>query len=213
MSDDATAVQGEGERLSTRDSLLAAASSLMRSRDTLGVSISDIAAEAGVNSALVKYYFGNKNGLLLALLERDLGLSITQLRDLVAMDMRPSAKMRYHLSGLIRIYFRFPYLQRLLISIMRDESEEVGRQIAETYLRPIAEAYETMIADGVAAGEFRPTDARFFYFTAIGACDQIFSARFVLKYVHGIDEIDDELRRVYVEQTVGLIMDGLQVRR
>ena len=185
----------------------------MRSRDTLGVSISDIAAEAGVNSALVKYYFGNKNGLLLALLERDLGLSITQLRDLVAMDMRPSAKMRYHLSGLIRIYFRFPYLQRLLISIMRDESEEVGRQIAETYLRPIAEAYETMIADGVAAGEFRPTDARFFYFTAIGACDQIFSARFVLKYVHGIDEIDDELRRVYVEQTVGLIMDGLQVRR
>ncbi|MEC9435586.1 MAG: TetR family transcriptional regulator [Pseudomonadota bacterium] len=213
MSDDATAVQGEGERLSTRDSLLAAASSLMRSRDTLGVSISDIAAEAGVNSALVKYYFGNKSGLLLALLERDLGLSITQLRDLVAMDMRPSAKMRYHLSGLIRIYFRFPYLQRLLISIMRDESEEVGRQIAETYLRPIAEAYETMIADGVAAGEFRPTDARFFYFTAIGACDQIFSARFVLKYVHGIDEIDDELRRVYVEQTVGLIMDGLQVRR
>ncbi|MEE3101852.1 MAG: TetR family transcriptional regulator, partial [Pseudomonadota bacterium] len=92
MSDDATAVQGEGERLSTRDSLLAAASSLMRSRDTLGVSISDIAAEAGVNSALVKYYFGNKSGLLLALLERDLGLSITQLRDLVAMDMRPSAK-------------------------------------------------------------------------------------------------------------------------
>ncbi|MAS42563.1 MAG: TetR family transcriptional regulator [Rhodobacteraceae bacterium] len=213
MSDDATAERGDGERLSTRDSLLAAASALMRSRDTLSVSISDIAAEAGVNSALVKYYFGNKNGLMLALLERDLSLSITQLRDLVAMDMRPAAKMRYHLSGLIRIYFRFPYLQRLLISIMRDESEEVGRQIAETYLSPIAQAYETMIAEGVAAGEFRPTDSRFFYFTAIGACDQIFSARFVLKYVHGIDEIDDALRRVYVEQTVGLIMDGLSVRR
>ena len=149
MSDDATAERGDGERLSTRDSLLAAASALMRSRDTLSVSISDIAAEAGVNSALVKYYFGNKNGLMLALLERDLSLSITQLRDLVAMDMRPAAKMRYHLSGLIRIYFRFPYLQRLLISIMRDESEEVGRQIAETYLSPIAQAYETMIAEGV----------------------------------------------------------------
>ena len=58
MSDDATAERGDGERLSTRDSLLAAASALMRSRDTLSVSISDIAAEAGVNSALVKYYFG-----------------------------------------------------------------------------------------------------------------------------------------------------------
>ncbi len=196
-------------RLSTRDALLDAASALMRDRDTLSVSISDIAAAAGVNSALVKYYFGNKNGLMVALLERDLGVAITQLQELVEMDMRPSAKMRYHLRGLIRIYFRFPYLQRLLISIMRDESEEIGRSIAERYLAPIAAAYQRMIAEGVKAGEFRPTDARFFYFTAIGACDQIFSARFVLKYVHGIDEIDDELRRAYVDQTTALIMDGL----
>lgn len=210
MKSEAPAATAEHDsRPSTRDALLTSASELMRTRDTLSVSISDIAAEAGVNSALVKYYFGNKNGLMVALLERDLSVAITQLQELVKMDMRPSAKMRYHLRGLIRIYFRFPYLQRLLISIMRDESEEIGRSIAEKYLRPITEAYAQMIAEGVEAGEFRPTDARFFYFTAIGACDQIFSARFVLKYVHGIDEIDEELRRAYVDQTTALIMDGL----
>ena len=195
--------------LSTRDSLLEAASSLMRTRDTLKVSISDIAAEAGVNSALIKYYFGSRSGLMLALLERDLALSIDELRALVEMDMRPLRKMRYHLAGLIKIYFRFPYLQRLLTATMRDEEEAVKRQIADRYLAPIAEAYERMIAEGVAAGEFKEIDARFFYFTAIGACDQIFSARFVLKYVHGIDEIDEALRRSYVDQTVKLIMDGL----
>ncbi len=210
MKSEAPSVEApDAPRLSTRDALLAAASALMRDRDTLSVSISDIASEAGVNSALVKYYFGNKNGLMVALLERDLSVAITQLQDLVKMDMRPSAKMRYHLRGLIRIYFRFPYLQRLLISIMRDENEQIGRSIAERYLTPIAEAYHRMIAEGVEAGEFRPTDARFFYFTAIGACDQIFSARFVLKYVHGIDHIDEELRRAYVDQTTALIMDGL----
>ena len=61
-------------------------------------------------------------------------------------------------------------------------------------------------------GDFKKTDARLFYFTAIGACDQIFSARFVLRYVHGIDAIDDDLRRAYVEQTVSLIMRGLLAR-
>lgn len=193
----------------TRDNLLAAASALMRARDTLSVSISDIAAEAGVNSALVKYYFGNKNGLMLALLERDLTLSITQLRELVEMDLKASQKMRYHLRGLIRVYFRFPYLNRLLIAIIRDEPEEIGREIADKYLRPIAEAYERMIAEGVAAGEFKPIDARFFYFTAIGACDQIFSARFVLRHLHGIEVIDDDLRRAYVDQVITLIMEGL----
>ena len=199
----------EAAPASTRDALLAAASELMRARDTLAVSISDIAAQAGVNSALVKYYFGNKNGLLLALLERDLTLSITQLRELLEMDLKPSQKMRYHLRGLIRVYFRFPYLNRLLIAIIRDESEETGRALAEAYLRPIAEAYARLIAEGVAAGEFKPIDARFFYFTIIGACDQIFSSRFVLKYVHGIDAIDDDLRRTYVDQVITLIMDGL----
>ena len=199
----------EAAPASTRDALLAAASELMRARDTLAVSISDIAAQAGVNSALVKYYFGNKNGLLLALLERDLTLSNTQLRELLEMDLKPSQKMRFHLRGLIRVYFRFPYLNRLLIAIIRDESEEIGRSLAETYLRPIAEAYDRLIAEGVAAGEFKPIDARFFYFTIIGACDQIFSSRFVLKYVHGIDAIDDDLRRTYVDQVITLIMDGL----
>jgi AcrR family transcriptional regulator len=194
---------------SSRESLLEAASDLMRQRDTLHVPIADIAARAGVNSALVKYYFGNKSGLMLALLERDLTTAITQLGGLVEMDMRPTAKMRYHLSGLIRMYFRHPYLQRLLMATMRDESEAVARQIAESYLRPINDAYARMIAEGVAAGEFKPIDARFFYFTVIGASDQIFSARFVLKYVHGIEEIDEDLRRAYVDQTIQLIMDGL----
>ncbi|MGR3780548.1 MAG: TetR family transcriptional regulator [Albimonas sp.] len=204
-----TAAVADGDRMSTRDLLLTAASELMRKRDTLNVPISEIAAEAGVNSALVKYYFGNKNGLMLALLERDLGASITQLSALVNMDMSPSKKMRYHLSGLVRMYFRCPYLQRLLIKTMRDESADIARDIAEKYLAPISHAYHAMISEGVAAGEFKPIDSRLFYFIAIGAADQIFSARFVLKYVHGIDEIDDELRRAYVDTTITLIMDGL----
>ena len=204
-----TAIQAEGERVTTRDLLLTAASELMRRRDTLNVPISEIAAEAGVNSALVKYYFGNKNGLMLALLERDLAASITQLDELVNMEMSPTKKMRYHLSGLVRMYFRFPYLQRLLIKTMRDEDEEIGRDIAQRYLAPINDAYHHMIAAGVAAGEFKPIDARLFYFIALGAADQIFSARFVLKYVHDIDEIDDDLRRAYIDTTITLIMDGL----
>lgn len=208
-----SAIDAGDERLSTRDLLLAAAADLMRRRDTLNVPISEIAAEAGVNSALVKYYFGNKNGLMLALLERDLGASIDQLSELVAMDMSPSKKMRYHLSGLVRMYFRCPYLQRLLIKTMRDESEEIAADIANKYLRPISEAYQVMIAEGVASGEFKPIDSRLFYFIAIGAADQIFSARFVLKFVHGIDRIDDELRRAYVDTTITLIMDGLLAKR
>ena len=43
----------------------------MSDRHSIDVSLSEIAAHSGLNSALVKYYFGNKNGLLLALVERE----------------------------------------------------------------------------------------------------------------------------------------------
>ena len=55
----------------TAERLLVAASELMIERSSIEVSLSDIAQKSGVNAALVKYHFGNKDGLLLALLSRD----------------------------------------------------------------------------------------------------------------------------------------------
>jgi AcrR family transcriptional regulator len=54
-----------------REQLLDTASEIMREGDIVDVSLSDLSTRSGLNSALVKYYFGNKAGLLKALLERD----------------------------------------------------------------------------------------------------------------------------------------------
>ena len=59
-----------GGKNSTAEKLLVAASELMIGRASIEVSLSDIALKSGVNAALVKYHFGNKDGLLLALLAR-----------------------------------------------------------------------------------------------------------------------------------------------
>lgn len=211
FADDARqrAAEAASAPTSTRDKLLEAASALMRARDTIDVSLSDIAQTAKVNAALVKYYFGNKRGLVLALLERDLTTAVAELRNLVEMDIRPTLKMKYHLSALIKMYFYHPYLNRLLTAVMRDGNEPAGREIALSYCAPIIEAYEKMVQDGVAVGEFKAVDAKFLYFTIIGACDQIFSARYVLRYVHGIEEIDDNLQRAYARQVIDLVMGGL----
>ncbi|SEG94002.1 DNA-binding transcriptional regulator, AcrR family [Thermomonospora echinospora] len=60
------------ETSSTRDRLLAAAERLLLSKDPDQVSVRAVNAEAGLNSGAVHYHFGSREGLIAALLEREL---------------------------------------------------------------------------------------------------------------------------------------------
>jgi TetR/AcrR family transcriptional regulator len=194
---------------SARDLLLEAASQLMCERETLAVSLSDIAGRAGLNSALVKYYFGGKTGLQYALIERDLSDSLRQLRGLLTMDLSPAKKLRLSIGGIMRVYFRYPYINQLMMATMRDGTEEMRRAIADNFLQPLYETYAQLIREGVEAGEFQAVDPKVFYFNVVGACDQIYSARYVYKYVHGEDGFTEESQRVYTQQVTRQLMDGL----
>jgi AcrR family transcriptional regulator len=92
----------------TAEKLLVAASELMIERSSIEVSLSDIAQKSGVNAALVKYHFGNKDGLLMALLARDAATEVTQLEYLLAQPIAPTAKLKLHIAGIIRAYHQFP---------------------------------------------------------------------------------------------------------
>jgi AcrR family transcriptional regulator len=67
----------------TRDEILAAARRLFAQRGFQGTTMRGIAAEAGVNAALVHHYYGNKEQLLIAAMNLPLNpaVVIEQLRD------------------------------------------------------------------------------------------------------------------------------------
>jgi TetR/AcrR family transcriptional regulator len=204
-------VNSEADNASAREQLLVAASQIMRDGDTINLSLSELSLRAGLNSALVKYYFGNKSGLLQALLDRDMSNIVASLSALVLKDMPPEEKLRRHISAAIDTYYAFPYLNRLLMQMVRDSAPADAERIAELYLKPIASAYNRLIKEGVKAGKFRDIDPQLFYFTLTGAADRFFSARLVLRHCFDQDDISEQMRDQYREHTIDLIMRGLLV--
>ncbi|MEE9434427.1 MAG: TetR family transcriptional regulator C-terminal domain-containing protein [Sphingorhabdus sp.] len=194
---------------SAKTQLLEAACQIMRDGDAVDLSLSELSLRSGLNSALVKYYFGNKNGLMLALLERDMANVVNALQALVAKEMEPEDKLRRHIGAVIDTYYAFPYLNRLLMRMIRDSAPTEAKRIADLYLKPLSDAYSTLIADGVEAGKFRDVDPQLFYFTVTGASDRFFNARQVLKHCYDQHDVSEEMRDQYREHTVDIIMRGL----
>jgi AcrR family transcriptional regulator len=190
--------------------LLDTASAIMREGDVDDISLSELSLRSGLNSALVKYYFGNKAGLLKALLDRDWQAIVTSVDALVAKDgWDPEAKLRRHISKVVDTFYAVPYLNRLTMRLVGESDEAEARRIADCYLSPLYRAYEQLIGDGVRAGVFRPIDPQLFYFTVTGAVDRFFSARLVLRHCFDQEVLTETLRDRYREHTVDIIMAGI----
>ncbi|MEP3225444.1 MAG: TetR family transcriptional regulator [Parasphingorhabdus sp.] len=203
---------GDMDSASARGKLIETASLIMREGDTIDISFSELSVRSGLNSALVKYYFGNKDGLLEAILERDMTKIVEDVGLLIAKDMPPEDKLRHHIGAVIDTYNKYPYIHRLTMRLIRDLPPEGARDIANKYLKPLSEAYNIFVGDGIKTGVFRNLDPDLFYSAVTGAADRFFTGKLVWKYCYGRDDFDEKMRDAYREQTVDLIMAGILAR-
>lgn len=154
MTDSAHKTDGEAGA-GARELLLQTASDIMREGDIVDISLSELSLRSGLNSALVKYYFGNKAGLMRALLDRDMADIVTSVDALMAKDMAPDARLRRHIGAMVDTFYKTPYLNRLLMRLVRESDDEEAQRIANAYLMPLHRAYDRLIKDGVRQGVFR----------------------------------------------------------
>lgn len=195
----------------SREVLLESASQLMIEQGTTAVSLHQIARHAGMTAPLVKYWFGSKEGLLLALAERDTEDPLNQLRELMAQELDPATKLRIHIQGIISAYAQYPYLNRLIDQLLWDRESESSKVLRARVIQPIVSAQHTIISNGIAVGQFRKINIKYMYFLIVGACHYIFSTRVGMYEVFGTTQVSKEMYQDYAAFATDSILRSISV--
>ncbi len=140
-----------------RARILAAAIAEFASRGFEGASMDAIAARTNTTRALINYYFGSKEKLYLAVLERVYAEIRDAERELQLDHLPPVEAIRRIVEFTYDYYVAHEYFVRLVVA----ENQAKGRQMKRspalrTVNRPIVDMLGAVIARGQAEGMFRP---------------------------------------------------------
>jgi TetR/AcrR family transcriptional regulator len=152
----------------TRERILAAAHTVFLRKGTASSRTQEVADEAGVNKALVHYYFGTKAALADAIFEREMGALTPLIFGILADENR---SLEQKVRDIVRVQIEFhsarPYLAGYMISEMHAEPERVAAMVAKRGSPP-RDVLRRQIREGVKAGTMRPISAEQFIVNLMG---------------------------------------------
>ena len=174
--------------LATREKILDAAHTVFLRKGTANSRTQEIADEAGVNKALVHYYFGTKAELADAIFARALGTIAPRIFGILGDPARTiEQKIRDVVREQIAFYSTRPYLAGYLLSEMYVEPDRVARIIARQGRIPL-DVLRRQLREAARAGTMRSITAEQFVVNLMGLLIFPFAIRPALGPLLSLDD-------------------------
>jgi TetR/AcrR family transcriptional regulator len=179
----------------TEQRILDAAHAVFLRRGTAGARMQDIADEAGVNKALLHYYFRSKDRLAEAVFRRVALQLLPPVIAVLSSDMELEKKVAAVVKLELDHLSRSPHLPGYLLSELNHHPDRVPQLITTLlgappeHVRPrIFNTLRRQIDERVRAGTMRPIAPEQFAINLLSLCIFPFAARLMLMTMLGTDE-------------------------
>lgn len=192
-----------------RDALVAAAIEELRTTAPEALTLRGVAARADVHPALIRYYFGNKDGLLREVVQTLVDQAQAAARASIESNAPVQAKLAQRLNNMIDLTRANPHFHRLVLDKVYGQADaNEGRDLLDHMATRGMRLTVAMLHDEPAPA-LRQVDPRFLHVAMIGLTEFFAGAQPLLQELFG-DEADfDDLKKRYVAFLSDLILHGI----
>ncbi|HEX6575287.1 MAG TPA: TetR family transcriptional regulator [Gemmatimonadaceae bacterium] len=181
----------------TEQKILQAARAVFVRRGTSGARMQEIAEEAGVNQALLHYYFRSKEKLSEAVFSETAGRMFPAIIGILGNDASIEEKVDQIVATYIENMSRSPFLPGYILSELHHHPERIPKLIGglagksfSAALAPVLDKLDKQIASEARKRKLRRISAQQFLTNLLSLCVFPFAARPMLSAAFGFDEAE-----------------------
>ena len=197
----------------TQQRLLTAATKLFAERGFDGVSVDDIVSAAEVNKRMVYHYFGDKEGLYVAVLKQ----VFSRLADLELKTLDDISDPAGTIRKILQTYFTFLSANPEFVALLSWENLYRGRFIAANpgvlSKSPVLSRLEEFLHEGVKKGIFHSgVNVKHLLISLISLCFVYHANRYTLTQSVGLNLESPKVLNDGLKHAIDLTLYGLLVR-
>ncbi len=162
------------EKADKREHIINTAIELFAVKGFEGTSIRDLAAAAGVNIAMINYYFGSKEKLFESIVEQKATYTRLELAEVVGNTaLSDIEKIERIIEGYVERLFRNRYFHRVIHQEMMLGNREALQNTIVEILFPNSLIIKGVIENGIKKGTFKKVDVELTVATLMGTINYL----------------------------------------
>ncbi|MEE4196231.1 MAG: TetR/AcrR family transcriptional regulator [Bacteroidales bacterium] len=161
------------KELNTEQKILDAAKEVFQKKGMTGTRMQEIADKAGINKALLHYYYRSKEKLFRRVFEIAFALFIPRIKEMLFSDKPILEKIDYFVDSYIELLQKHPYIPGFIINELNRNPEILVDIVEKNILIKqdhLIDNLEGQINQGIERGQIKPVEVRNLLINILALC-------------------------------------------
>jgi len=190
--------------------LLKAARELLETLPPAQVTRAALARHAGVDPNLIRYYFKDRDTLLLAVVDEIVAEEDKAIERLLSIGT-PVERLRAQIRNFVEFHRRHPYFHRLLVEEIATWKSQRARQLFHRLNQHSIALYASIFKAGAKDRTLRAVDPVLAHVAIVGMCEFFMSSGVLLEDAFGKGTRPDDVAKRYADTISQMVVEGVKL--